>query len=143
MGGPLESLDMRSDEPGPGLAPRREHARGEDSAIARDLSTPSDAELVEPQEVARLLDEGVTLVDLREPRAFAAAHLPGAMNIPAADLLEGSGAPSGPVILYDEDGGLIARRCSAFRQAVGEMEFFVLKGGWLAWLDAGLPVERC
>jgi 3-mercaptopyruvate sulfurtransferase SseA len=45
------------------------------------------------------------------------------------------------VILYDEDGGLIAGRSDALRQAVGEMEFFVLKGGLQAWRDAGLPVE--
>jgi rhodanese-related sulfurtransferase len=110
-------------------------------AVAPDQMCPSDAELVEPGEVERLCGEGVGLVDLREAAAFTAAHLPGAVNIPADALIERPAQTQGAVILYDDDGALIARRCGALRLAVGELEFFVLKGGLNAWRDAGLPLE--
>ena len=132
---------MRSDEPGARLEQAPGGAPAEDFAIARDLNTPSDAELVEPQEVGRLRDEGVGLIDLRDADAFAQAHLPGALNVPADALIERPTQARGAVILYDEDGSLVARRCDALRQAVGELEFFVLEGGLQAWRDAGLPVE--
>jgi rhodanese-related sulfurtransferase len=101
---------------------------------------PSDAETVEPEEVGRLVREGVGLLDLREPKAFAAGHVRGAVNVPVQSLLERP-TGRGAVILYDEDGALIANHCAALRAAIGPMEFFVLGGGLEAWRDAGLPVE--
>lgn len=132
---------MRSDEPGRKLEQVEGGAPAEGFATVRDLNSPSDAELVEPGEVERLRDEGVGLIDLRDAAAFAEAHLPGAINVPADALIERPTRARGAVILYDDDGRLVGRRCDALRQAVGETEFFVLKGGLQAWLDAGLPVE--
>ncbi|MES1204642.1 MAG: rhodanese-like domain-containing protein [Pseudomonadota bacterium] len=39
-------------------------------------------------EARRLVVAGARLVDVRSPREFAAAHLPGAVNIPVGDLAE-------------------------------------------------------
>ncbi len=105
-------------------------------------TSPTDAELVASHDVGRLRAEGVSLIDLRRPEAFAARHLPGAINVPVDALIERPTRVRGAVILYDDDGSLIARRCEPLREAVGVMEFFVLAGGLRAWTDAGLPVDE-
>jgi 3-mercaptopyruvate sulfurtransferase SseA len=137
----VEIERMRGDEPGRRPGRNDESLEEREAEGARVRAFPSDAEYVEPSEVARLRGEGVALVDLRAPEAFAAAHLPGAVNLPAADLIGRPAAALGAAILYDDDGGLIAERCDALRSVVGEMEFFVLRGGLAAWRRAGLPVE--
>ena len=133
---------MSGGKSGPGLGPGREAASEEEPAIRRNLDCPTDAELVAPHEVERLRGEGVGLIDLRPPEAYAARHLAGAINVPAVALIERPTQARGAVILYDEDGSLVTRRCDALRQAVGEIEFFVLAGGLRAWIDAGFPVEE-
>jgi rhodanese-related sulfurtransferase len=127
-----------------GSAPRqqRDAASAEDPAAGRHLDCPTDAELVAPHEVERLRGDGVGVIDLRSPQAYAAGRLPGAINVPADALVERPTQARGAVILYDDDGSLVARRCGELRQAVGELEFFVLAGGLRAWIDAGLPVEE-
>jgi rhodanese-related sulfurtransferase len=134
---------MSGNRSGPGLGQRRDATSTADSSAAGSgLVCPTDAELVQPHEVERLRSEGVGLIDLRPPEAFAVRRLPGAINVPADALIERPTRARGAVILYDDDGGLVARRCGALREAVGEMEFFVLAGGLRAWIDAGLPVEE-
>ena len=133
---------MSSGKSDPGLGRRQDAISAEDSVIGRNLDSPTDAELVEPHEVGRLHAEGVSLIDLRQPEAYAARHLPGAINVPADVLIERPTRARCAVILYDDDGSLVARRCDPLREAVGEMEFFVLAGGLRAWTDAGLPVEE-
>ncbi len=132
---------MHKDGSGPGLGRGRKTISGADSASENNLDCPTDAERVEPREVERLCREGASLIDLRAPQAFAAGHLPDAVNVTADALIERPTRARCAVILYDQDGDLIARRCSALREAVGELEFFVLDGGLRAWIDAGLPLE--
>jgi rhodanese-related sulfurtransferase len=58
--------------------------------------SPSGAELlrqvksqiaeVDPAEVKELIDEGVTIVDVRGSEEFATGHLPGAKSIPRGHL---------------------------------------------------------
>ena len=132
---------MRSDQPG--RQPGHDGQAVSDglSDLSPAMSAPTDAELIEPAEVARLREEGVALIDLRSPGAYAAAHLPGAVNRPAHALIDAPAPDLGPVILYDDDGALIAERCDALRRAIGDMEFFVLRGGLKAWRAADLPLE--
>src|SRR5271155_1929980 len=80
--------------------------------------SPSGAELlrqvkskiaeVDPSEVKELIDEGVTIVDVRGSEEFATGHLPGAKSIPRGHLesrIEGA-APdrSAELILYCQSG---------------------------------------
>jgi rhodanese-related sulfurtransferase len=58
---------------------------------------------VDRNEVQRLLDEGATLVEVLETAQYRAAHLPGAVHIPAWELTEERAATldrTSPVILY-------------------------------------------
>ena len=82
------------------------------------------------------------LVDVRSATEFAAAHLPGAMNIPleqiemrTADL-----DACAPVVLVCQ-AGTRARLASELLAASGK-NLLVLDGGTEAWLKAGYPAVR-
>jgi thioredoxin 1/putative thioredoxin len=94
--------------------------------------------------VAELLRQGqIVLVDTREPAVFARMHLPGAVNIPFAEiptrLAELHMLPAEPV-LYDR-GGDQAKELAARLASEGTPVAF-LEGGVLAWEAEGLPVDR-
>ena len=59
---------------------------------------------VDPSEVKELIDEGVTIVDVREGEEFATGHLPGAKHIPRSYLESRIESVvrdrSAPIILY-------------------------------------------
>jgi thioredoxin 1/putative thioredoxin len=95
-------------------------------------------------EVAQLLVERqIALVDTREPAVFARMHLPGAVNIPLAEvparLAELHMLPAEPV-LYDRSGDQAKEL--ATRLASEGTPVAYLDGGVLAWEAEGLPVER-
>ena len=103
---------------------------------------PDDAE-VEPEELARQLVSGkAEAIDVRDPSAFARFRIPGAKNLPVADLDarkdELKGGPKVPVLYGRAD-----EAATVARQLRGE-GFLVrfLKGGFLAWEAEDLEVER-
>jgi rhodanese-related sulfurtransferase len=98
------------------------------------------------EEAAALLERSqVTFVDARPAYDYAAAHIPGAMNLPAEDaegLLDMQSLPippEGAVITYCDGGsceqseylGLLLRERDVCQQVR------VLEGGWQAWVAAG------
>jgi len=95
-------------------------------------------------EVAELLAQRqIALVDTREPAVYARMHLPGAVNIPLAEiptrLAELHMLPAEPV-LYCRGGEQTKELAS---KLAGEgMPISFLEGGALAWEAEGLPVER-
>ena len=103
---------------------------------------------IDRDELARLLagDEPVVLVDALAPLSFAAAHLPGAVNMPPArvDDLADRRIPerSTPVVVYcagpDCDSSLdVARRLLE----LGYLDVRHYAGGKSDWAAAGLPFE--
>ncbi|MCU0677858.1 MAG: rhodanese-like domain-containing protein, partial [Myxococcota bacterium] len=103
---------------------------------------PDDAE-VEPEELARQLVTGnAEAIDVRDPSVFARFRIPGAKNLPVADLDarkdELKGGPKVPVLYGRAD-----EAASVARQLRSE-GFLVrfLKGGFLAWEAEDLEVER-
>jgi len=95
-------------------------------------------------EVAQLLAQHqIALVDTREPAVYARMHLPGAVNIPLAEiptrLAELHMLPAEPV-LYDR-GGDQTKELAARLASEGTPIAF-LEGGVLAWEAEGLPIER-
>jgi thioredoxin len=97
-----------------------------------------------PAEVAQLLvRHQVALVDTRDPPVYARMHLPGAVNIPLAEianrLAELHMLPAEPV-LYDRAGDQ-AKELAGRLASEGTPVAF-LDGGVLAWEAEGLPVER-
>jgi rhodanese-related sulfurtransferase len=88
--------------------------------------------------------QGYVVVETRSPKAFAAAHLPGAINLPYRDLTVESTAhlDRGLVyICYCESFQCNAATKGALKLA--ELGFTVkrLAGGITAWQAAGFPVE--
>lgn len=105
---------------------------------------PKEAVLLQPKKFASKLAES-SVFDLRSPEAFAAGHIPKSYSVWAAGL---------PVF-----GGWLADRSSAVLLVLSNMSELepavlalarvgidnvvgVLAGGFDAWRDAGLPIER-
>lgn len=89
--------------------------------------------------------ENAQVFDVREPAAFAAGHILGAKSLPLAEIekraAEFDKYKSKPVILYC-DAGNTAPRAAGLLKARGFTNVVNLAGGFRAWLQGGLPVER-
>lgn len=96
-------------------------------------------------EVRRRIDSNladVVLLDVREHDAFAAAHVPGAVNIPRGQLeLRVNGTfkdPGRRIVVYCEL-GIISTLAAATLKEMGFDRAVALDGGFKAWREAGLP----
>ena len=104
---------------------------------------------VDPDDLARDLaaghTQGYVVVETRAPEAFAAARIPGSINLPYRDLTAESTAhldKSLVYVCYCESTNCNAATKGALKLA--ELGFTVkrLSGGITAWATAGYPVER-
>ncbi|HSJ98121.1 MAG TPA: rhodanese-like domain-containing protein [Myxococcota bacterium] len=97
-------------------------------------------------EATRLMNQGPALVlDVREPKEFAAGHLPRARHIPVRELGGRVGEiakfKDKPVIVTCQSGTRAAAACRLLRKS-GFTNVVQLKGGLAAWQQASLPVEK-
>ena len=95
-------------------------------------------------ELARGMQIGqVVPVDTRDPAPFTRAHIPGAVNLPLAEI-EGRLAElhmlAGEPVLYCRSGDQSKDLADRLAQAGVPVTF--LEGGFLAWEADGLPIER-
>lgn len=98
-----------------------------------------------PQQVAHALEHGALLLDLREPAAFAGAHVPGAVGIPldprfgtwAGSLL----TPDTQLILLLGGAGDYAEATAQLRRIGFPDPYGYLLGGIEGWAAVGLPIE--
>ena len=85
------------------------------------------------------------IVDLRSAEDYAKGHILGAKNIPLADLERRAGEldklKARPLILHCGDGNRASSGVAALR-GKGFDKVHSLAGGYAAWLQAGLPVEK-
>jgi thiosulfate/3-mercaptopyruvate sulfurtransferase len=98
----------------------------------------------------------ISLVDARAERAYATAHLPGAVNLPARDLnapesgarqlvstktletrLTELGIGENPIVVYGSKGGADAAHVWWTLHAYGHPAVYLLDGGIEAWQAAG------
>ena|SRR2546423_696969 len=97
-----------------------------------------------PAEVAQLLAQRqIALVDTRDPAVFGRMHLPGAINIPLAEIsgrLAELHMLAGEPVLYCRAGEQTKELIA--RLAAEGTPIAFLEGGVLAWEAEGLPVER-
>jgi rhodanese-related sulfurtransferase len=111
--------------------------------VARRLSPMKDVGNVGATQLVNA--SNAVLIDVREPTEFAAGRLPKAVNIPLSQIRnrgdELARFRGRPVVVYCERGqrsrqagGVLAKR--------GLTDVYNLTGGFRAWRDAGLPVER-
>lgn len=83
----------------------------------------------------------VTVVDVRAPDEFAQGHLPGAINIPAADLAARCNELASPVVLYCRGPYCVqAYESVAILRAHG-MTATRLEDGFPEWKAQGFPIE--
>lgn len=113
-------------------------------------------EEISPEAAAQILAKpdraGWEFVDVREPDEFAAGHVPGARNYPRgflevrADLEHKKRDPwlaerGRKLILYC-GGGHRSALAGKTLQEMGFQRILSLAGGWTAWTERHLPVER-
>jgi rhodanese-related sulfurtransferase len=103
------------------------------------MSLPS----LKPEEAKRLLDQGATLVDIREPHEHARERIPGAHHLPLSKLGQAELAvQSGqPVIFHCKSGARTRGYAPRLAGTVGrDCKVYIVEGGIDAWRRAGLPV---
>jgi rhodanese-related sulfurtransferase len=97
---------------------------------------------ISPSEARRLLEDGATLVDIREADEHAREKAPSARHLPLSkldeadlDLHQGK-----PVIFHCRSGARTLAHAPRLAAKAGDCEAYVLDGGLDAWKRAGLPI---
>ena len=89
------------------------------------------------------IESGVKLIDVREPHEWDEAHLEKAVHVPQAELLERvdelAPAHDERLVLYCRTDNRSARQADAL-ESLGYENVAVMRGGIVAWSEAGLPV---
>lgn len=116
-----------------------------DVAVAADavLGSPEDA--ITREELIRRLDAGgVTLIDVRPHEEYLAGHIPGAISVPLADLVDRlAELPAAHEIVAYCRGAYCVMAPEATRIAKTSGRMVKRLGeGMLEWRLAGLPVEE-
>lgn len=93
-----------------------------------------------PNEVQNWLEQGATLIDVREPDEFNSGHLPGARNVPLSTLPHHTASFQTPLIVVCQAGGR-SQMASEYLTQVLSGPVLNLMGGTSGWIRAGLPVE--
>lgn len=89
-----------------------------------------------PQQIDQVVFEASTFIDTRDAEQFAAATIPGAINIEWREVLERIDEipEEGKVILFCNTGSLSAQATFALRVA-GRENVVVLQSGFLGWQE--------
>ena len=108
------------------------------SAGGAQEATPSEAVLLINRENALVLD-------VRDEDEYAAGHIVGAKHIPSAQLAERLNElrkyQQKPLLVHCQSGVRSTSACAQLKQA-GHTRLYNLKGGFNAWKQANLPVEK-
>lgn len=92
---------------------------------------------VTPLKAQSLGGEGARLVDIRSPQEFARSNVPGAQNLPLADI--GPFEDDRPVVFLCRTGRRSEMNAGELA-ALTKGEAYRLEGGIEAWREAGLPL---
>ncbi len=105
-------------------------------------------EALPPQTAADMVNAGAWILDVREPEEFAQGSIDGAVNVPLKTILvdgilalERAGLPDDgrEVLVVCRSGMRSGNACLRLREALGQRAYN-LRGGLMAWQQAGLPV---
>ena len=104
---------------------------------------------ISPSHLQQLLDShaGLSLIDVRTPVEFAEVHVPQAKNVPLDQFdpktlaISGQLSKDQPVYLLCRSGARATKAAEKLARQ-GLANAVVVEGGTLAWIDAGLPVNR-
>lgn len=86
-------------------------------------------------------DDPPVVIDVREPDEFTSGHVPGARSVPLGEVAERveEFRTSGTTYVICRSGGRSMRACEIVAPA--GIDVCNVRGGTLAWLDAGYAVE--
>lgn len=149
--GAFETRPSTTAAPTPTMAPVQPTAPAPAAAStpAEDTghgSLPDDIELsvITPADAAaRLTDNLVLFVDMRESTEYTAGHIPGALGLFSDELQSRLAAMTdGSIIVAYSDASRpdAGRRGAAILLQLGYEKVFLLDGGLEAWRSAGLPL---
>jgi hydroxyacylglutathione hydrolase len=128
--------------------PTRPNYFAEDAEINRSgasaLTELAPLPALSPKEVQTRLQHNAWLLDVRSGNDFAAAHVPGAVNIALSGQFASwagaiLGIHSNPILLADSETQIEEARMRLARVGIEDLEGY-LEGGMAAWQKAGLPV---
>ncbi|NJN47105.1 MAG: sulfurtransferase [Candidatus Competibacteraceae bacterium] len=112
---------------------------------------------------AHLQETGLLIVDLRNPNTYMQGHIPGAVNLGYANIIQAMPPAMGMlpdetrlsavlsalgltpdihVVAYDDEGGGRASRLLWTLDALGHKHFSLLNGGLHAWVAGGHPLSQ-
>jgi rhodanese-related sulfurtransferase len=94
---------------------------------------------IDPATLSELAgDNGLQIVDVRNPEEWSKGHLPGAVHIPLAALPARLGEldRSAPIVLHCQGGGR-SSIATSFLQSQGMSSVSNLVGGYEAWAESG------
>ena len=98
-----------------------------------------------PNEAVMLINrEKAQLIDVSEPAEYAAGHAAGAKNVPFGSLESTGDLPKNkalPLVVLCPTGSRASRAVGILRK-LGYENSKALAGGYAAWRDANLPVEK-
>jgi glyoxylase-like metal-dependent hydrolase (beta-lactamase superfamily II)/rhodanese-related sulfurtransferase len=115
--------------------------RGREHAEWAMLTASSAVPEIAVEEAARRAADAV-IVDVREPAEYAAGHVPGAVNVPQADLATRlDELPRNRPLLLVCQAGYRSLRAAQFLRQMGYEDVVSIKGGTVAWRDSGRPIE--
>jgi glyoxylase-like metal-dependent hydrolase (beta-lactamase superfamily II)/rhodanese-related sulfurtransferase len=87
-------------------------------------------------------DPAAVVLDVREPEEYDHGHVPGAINLPQADLAGRlDEVPRDRPVLTICQGGYRSLRAAQFLKQMGYERVVSVRGGTAAWREAGKPVE--
>ncbi|SDQ78784.1 molybdopterin-synthase adenylyltransferase MoeB [Quadrisphaera sp. DSM 44207] len=133
------TLQLRPDPSRPPVTGLAEQPHACRAGTTEDLPVVTAAQLADRLRAREAGEEDFLLVDVREPDEHAASSIPGAVLVPLASILGGSGladVPSDrPVVLHCAAGARSARALRALLDR-GHADAVHLQGGVAAWTAA-------
>jgi hydroxyacylglutathione hydrolase len=117
-------------------------------ATNRGVADMPWAMLTSAPEVSRMEIDGLqpverrgVLLDVREPEEYVAGHVPGALNIPQADLASRlEELPRDQLLMVICQAGMRSLRAAQFLTQAGFKDVATVAGGTSAWFGAGRPM---
>ena len=100
------------------------------------------AEQLTPERVAEMMSQGVAqVIDVREDHEHEAGHVAGDRHIVLPDLTDHAASldRNKPVIVYCRTGNRAEVAADALKAS--GYDAYNLEGGFVAWLEKGLPAE--
>lgn len=120
-------------------------------ADTNQSGTGADKRLVVSAETAFTVWErgGAVFVDVRDVGDFEAGHIPGAVNVPLYDVLNGEvqsleqiADTNAVLVLYCSDAGCsMSEELAEYLTAAGYTNVVEMPAGMAGWRDLGAPVE--